>query len=158
MNEQVWAEVVTVGSELVLGQLIDTNAAFLATALSEIGIGLAYHTSVGDDPARMAEVFRTALSRADVVVTTGGIGPTEDDLTREVAAEVTGRPLVMRQDLLDFIESLFKRIGYRMAENNKRQAYIPEGADVIHNPYGTAPAFRIEQDGHVLICLPGVPR
>ncbi|MDY6852940.1 MAG: CinA family nicotinamide mononucleotide deamidase-related protein, partial [Thermodesulfobacteriota bacterium] len=143
---------------LVLGQLVDTNAAYIAQALAEIGIGLAYHTTVGDDRARQAEVFRTALDRCRIVISTGGIGPTEDDLTRDVAAQVIGRELVFHPELLEFIEGLFRRIGYSMPENNRRQAYIPDGAEVIHNPHGTAPAFRYEYDGRVLVCLPGVPR
>lgn len=157
VETQIWAEVVTIGSELVLGQLVDTNAAFIASKLSEIGIGLAYHTTVGDDRERMAEALQTALKRCQVVITTGGVGPTEDDLTREIAARVIGSKLVFRQDLMDYIEGLFKRMGYKMAPNNKRQAYIPEGAEVIHNPRGTAPCFRYEFDDRILICLPGVP-
>jgi len=157
VSSLVWAEIVTVGSELVLGQLVDTNAAYIAQALAEIGVGMAYHTTVGDERDRQADVFRQALSRCQIVVTTGGIGPTEDDLTREVAAEVLGRPLIFRPDLLEYIEGLFQRLGYKMPENNRRQAYIPEGAAVIHNPRGTAPAFRYEYDDRVLICLPGVP-
>jgi len=157
VSSLVWAEIVTVGSELVLGQLVDTNAAYIAQALAEIGVGMAYHTTVGDERDRQAEVFRQALNRCQIVVTTGGIGPTEDDLTREVAAEVLGRPLIFRPDLLEHIEGLFQRLGYTMPENNRRQAYIPEGAVVIHNPRGTAPSFRYEYDDRVLICLPGVP-
>jgi len=157
VSSLVWAEIVTVGSELVLGQLVDTNAAYIAQALAEIGVGMAYHTTVGDERDRQAEVFRQALNRCQIVVTTGGIGPTEDDLTREVAAEVLGRPLIFRPDLLEYIEGLFQRLGYTMPENNRRQAYIPEGAAVIHNPRGTAPAFRYEYDDRILICLPGVP-
>lgn len=156
--EQVWAEIITIGSELVLGQIVDTNAPYIAGALSEIGIGLAWHTTVGDDPERMTQAMSQALERCQVVITTGGIGPTEDDLTREIAARVLGVPLVFHQELLDHIESLFNRMGFKMAPNNRRQAYIPEGATVIHNPRGTAPCFRAETKGRVLICLPGVPR
>lgn len=157
MDKQIWAEVVTIGSELVLGQLVDTNASYIAQALSEIGLGMAYHTTVGDDRERMLTAFRTALERCHVVIATGGIGPTEDDLTREVAAQVMGTELELREDLLEYIESLFKRMGYQMADNNRRQAYIPKGAAPIHNPRGTAPAFRCEINDRVLICLPGVP-
>ena len=157
LETQVWAEVITIGSELVLGQLVDTNAAYIAVALSEIGVGMAYHTTVGDDRARMAEAMSRALDRCQIVIVTGGLGPTEDDLTREVTAEVMGRDLVFRQDLMDDIEDLFQRAGFRMAPNNRRQAYIPEGAEVIHNPRGTAPAFRVNRDDRVIICLPGVP-
>lgn len=158
MSSQVWAEVLTIGSELVLGQLVDTNAAFIAQALSEIGVGLACHTTVGDDRARMDAALRSALDRSQIVITTGGLGPTEDDLTRESAAAVLGRELEFRPELLAHIEGLFKRIGYRMPPNNKRQAYIPQGAEVVHNPRGTAPCFRYEYEDRVLICLPGVPQ
>jgi nicotinamide-nucleotide amidase len=154
---QIWAEVVTVGSELVLGQLVDTNAAYIARELSEIGVGLAFHTTVGDDPELMRQAFKLALERCQIVITTGGIGPTEDDLTRETAAEVVGRELLLRPELLEHIEGLFRRMGYHMADNNRRQAFLPEGATAIHNPRGTAPAFRYEFDDRVLICLPGVP-
>ena len=157
MNDQIWAEVVTVGSELVLGQLVDTNASYIAQKLSEIGVGMAYHTTVGDDPDRMRECFRTALDRCQIVITTGGIGPTEDDLTREVAAEVFDTELEFHQDLLDHIALLFSRIGYKMAPNNKRQAYIPKGGRVIPNPRGTAPAFCCEKGDRILFSLPGVP-
>lgn len=157
MGEQVWAEVITIGSELVLGQLVDTNAAYIAGRLAEIGVGLAYHTTVGDDQPRMAQALRQALDRCRIVITTGGIGPTEDDLTREVAADILGQELVLREDLLEHIEGLFRRMGYKMAPNNRRQAYIPAQATAIHNPRGTAPAFRCEFDDRVLICLPGVP-
>ena len=157
MQVQVWAEVLTIGSELVLGQLIDTNAAYIAAALAEIGVGLACHTTVGDDRERMKQAMEQALSRCQIVITTGGIGPTEDDLTREVAAEVFGRELVLKPELLEYIEKLFARLNYKMAPNNRRQAYIPDGATAIHNPRGTAPAFRYEQGDRVMICLPGVP-
>ncbi|MBU2548135.1 MAG: CinA family nicotinamide mononucleotide deamidase-related protein [Proteobacteria bacterium] len=155
---QIWAEVVSIGSELVLGQIIDTNGAYIARALAEIGVGLAYQTTVGDDRDRMREVLDRALDRCRIVITTGGIGPTEDDLTRQVAAEIMGRELVFREDLLAWIEGLFARMNYRMPANNRRQAYVPEGATVIHNPRGTAPAFLCEKGERVLICLPGVPQ
>ena len=157
MEIQVWAEVLTVGSELVLGQLVDTNASFIARELSEIGVGLAFHTTVGDDKELMRQAFKLALQRCQIVITTGGIGPTEDDLTREIAAEILGRELILRPELMEHIQGLFKRMGYHMADNNRRQAYLPEGATAIHNPRGTAPAFRYEYDDRVLICLPGVP-
>ena len=158
MKPEIWAEVVTVGSELVLGQLIDTNAAYTARALSDIGVSLAYHTTVGDDRKRMAETFRLALDRCQIVVTTGGIGPTEDDLTREVWAEVLGRELCFRPELWEWIENLFKRAGFKLSPNNRRQAYIPDGAEVISNPRGTAPAFCYEEGDRIIFCLPGVPR
>lgn len=158
MQSRLKAEVVTIGTELVLGQLIDTNAAYIANALSEIGVDLAYHTTVGDDRTRMKETLRAALDRCQIVITTGGIGPTEDDLTREVAAEVFGTGLILREDLWEDIQAMFRQAGFKMAPNNKRQAYIPEGAEVIPNPRGTAPAFLYEKADSILFCLPGVPR
>ncbi|MBW2141768.1 MAG: CinA family nicotinamide mononucleotide deamidase-related protein [Deltaproteobacteria bacterium] len=158
MKPEIWAEVVTVGSELVLGQLVDTNAAYTARTLSDVGVDLAYHTTVGDDRERMAETFRAALDRCQIVITTGGIGPTEDDLTREVWAEVLGRELCFRPELWEWIQGLFKRAGFKLAPNNRRQAYIPDGAEVISNPRGTAPAFCYEKGDRIVFCLPGVPR
>jgi nicotinamide-nucleotide amidase len=158
MPEDIWAEVATIGSELVLGQLVDTNAAFIAASLSEIGVGLAFHTTVGDDWERMIQALETATHRCDLVITTGGIGPTEDDFTREAAAAIMGVPLVLKPELLAHIESLFQRLGYKMKENNKKQAYIPQGAEPIHNPYGTAPGFYAPVNNSLLICLPGVPQ
>jgi nicotinamide-nucleotide amidase len=158
MAAQIWAEVITVGSELVLGQLVDTNASYIARALSEIGVGLAYHTTVGDDRQRMAEVFRLALDRCSVVISTGGIGPTEDDLTREVWAEVLKRPLLFRPELWEQIQDMFRRAGFKMAPNNRRQAFTPEGAETIDNPRGTAPAFLYEAGDRIVFCVPGVPR
>ncbi|MBW2063108.1 MAG: CinA family nicotinamide mononucleotide deamidase-related protein [Deltaproteobacteria bacterium] len=158
MKPETWAEVVTVGSELVLGQLVDTNAAYMARALSDIGVGLAYHTTVGDDRKRMSEAFQIALDRCQVVITTGGIGPTEDDLTREVWAEVLGRELCFHPELWEWIQELFKRAGFKLSPNNRRQAFIPDGAEVIPNPRGTAPAFCYETGDRIVFCLPGVPR
>jgi nicotinamide-nucleotide amidase len=152
------AEIIMVGSELLLGQIIDTNSAFLAQELAKIGVNLFYKTTVGDNPARMAEVFKAALSRSDIIITSGGLGPTEDDLTREVVAEIVGEPLEFRQDLFDQIETLFKRHGFTMSPNNRKQAFIPHNATPIENPVGTAPGFIAEKNGKCILTLPGVPR
>jgi len=152
------AEIIMIGSELLLGQIIDTNAAYLAQELAKIGVNLFFKTTVGDNPARMTEVFQAALSRSDAIITSGGLGPTEDDLTREIVAQVVGQPLEFRQDLFDQIETLFKRHGFTMSPNNRKQAFIPKGAIPIENPVGTAPGFIAEKDGHLIITLPGVPR
>lgn len=157
MDKNISAEVITIGSELVLGQILDTNAAFIARALSEIGVDLAYHTTVGDNKVQMAETFRIALDRCDVVITTGGIGPTEDDLTREIWAEVFDTQLEFRPELWEHIQNLFKRAGFSLAPNNRRQAFIPKGAEVIDNPRGTAPAFYHESESNIIFCVPGVP-
>ncbi len=152
------AEIITIGTELLLGQIVDTNAAYLAQKLASIGLNLYRKTTVGDNEERLAAAVREALSRCDVVITSGGLGPTVDDVTRQAVARATGRELVLDEDLLAEIEELFARRGFTMAENNRRQAFIPEGAVPIHNPVGTAPGFIIEEGGRLVITLPGVPR
>ncbi len=151
------AEIVAIGSELLLGQIIDTNSAWMAQRLSTLGINLFYKTVVGDNPGRMKEVIGQALDRSDLVITSGGLGPTQDDLTREIVAEATGRKLVLHQDLLEQIERRFRRRGLIMTPNNERQAYVPEGAIPVENPNGTAPSFIVEDPRGVIFALPGVP-
>jgi nicotinamide-nucleotide amidase len=151
------AEIIAIGSELLLGQLVDTNSSFIAKRLAENGIELIQTTTVGDDLLRMKEVIREAIDRSHVVITTGGIGPTEDDLTREAIAEVFQRPLTFQPHLMEQIETLFKKRGFRMAENNRKQAYIPEGSISIENPKGTAPGFIVEYSNGSIISIPGVP-
>ena len=151
------AEIVTIGTELLLGQIVDTNAAYIAERLHQIGVEVIYKSTVGDNPDRMRSVLNRALERADVVITSGGIGPTEDDLTREIAAEITGRQLVFHEDLLEQIRQIFKGRGLPFKDNNRRQAYIPEGAIPIENPQGTAPGYIIESERGILLSLPGVP-
>jgi nicotinamide-nucleotide amidase len=152
------AEIITVGSEILIGQIIDTNSAHIAQKLIPLGIELAYVTSVGDSRAEMAETLKIALGRSQIIIITGGLGPTDDDLTREVVSQVTGRRLVFHQYLMDQIEALFRHRGFRMPPNNRRQAFIPDGAIPIENPMGTAPGFIVEEEGRAVITLPGVPR
>jgi nicotinamide-nucleotide amidase len=151
-------EIVTIGTELLLGQIEDTNTSYLAREMGKIGVEVRYRTAVGDRLEEIVHVLRNALSRCDLVITTGGLGPTLDDLTREAVAAVAGVGLEFRQDLMDQIEVMFRRAGYRMPENNRRQAFIPAGSHAIENPVGTAPAFMAVVDGKPVICLPGVPR
>ncbi|NQU97507.1 MAG: CinA family nicotinamide mononucleotide deamidase-related protein [Chloroflexi bacterium] len=151
------AEIVAIGSELLLGQIVDSNSAFIGRRLAENGVNLFYKTVVGDNRERMEVIIGGALERADVVITTGGIGPTEDDLTREVVAAVAGCKVVVDPDSLLELEERFRRRGFILTKNNERQATIPEGARVIKNPHGTAPAFAVEDPRGVIICLPGVP-
>lgn len=151
------AETIAIGSELLLGQIVDTNTSFIAQGLAENGIELARTTAVGDNPKEMEDVIRGAIGRSPIVITTGGLGPTEDDLTRESVAEVTGHPLRFQPHLMEQIEAIFKRRGFRMAENNKKQAYIPEGAIPIENPKGTAPGFIVDGTRYCIISIPGVP-
>ncbi len=151
------AEVISVGTELLLGDIIDTNATHIAQRLREIGLDLLYRTTVGDNEGRIAEVVDIALNRVDVVITSGGLGPTVDDVTREGIARATGRPLVFNQALYDAIAERFQRFGVTMSENNRRQAYVPQGAIPIENPVGTAPIFILETERGVVMTLPGVP-
>ena len=151
------AEIVSIGSELLLGQTVDTNAAWMAQRLAQVGIDLFYKTVVGDNPGRMREVIGRALERSDAVITGGGLGPTQDDVTRETIAEVTGRELVLDRELLKQIEHRFRRRGLIMTANNERQACIPKGAITVENPNGTAPAFIVEDPRGVIFALPGVP-
>lgn len=151
------AELVTSGSELLLGQLVDTNSAFIARALRNIGLNLYYKTTVGDNQDRMVQVLRTAIARADVVITTGGLGPTVDDVTRPAVALATGRELEFRPELLEQIAARFTKMRAPMGENNRRQAFVPQGAIAVENPVGTAPAFIVEHEHSIVISVPGVP-
>ena len=149
------AEIVVIGTELLLGQIIDTNAAYLAQQLSNIGIDLYYKSTVGDNKGRMVETLERAVNRSDIIITTGGIGPTLDDLTRETVADVLGVPLELQPHLLEQIKAM---MGERYTDNNARQAYIPKGALALENPVGTAPSyFAPTPRGGVVISLPGVP-
>ncbi len=154
------AEIVMIGTELLLGEIVDTNANRLALALRDIGLDLYYKTTVGDNLDRITEVLDLALDRSDVIITSGGIGPTVDDVTRQAVANATGRKLVYSTELEAEIAARFSRFGRPMADNNKRQAYIPEGATPLTNPVGTAPCYLSEDvNGRgCIISLPGVPR
>jgi nicotinamide-nucleotide amidase len=152
------AEIVVTGTELLLGEIVDTNSTMMARILRDIGLDLHYKSTVGDNRARMAAVLNIALDRSDIVLVSGGLGPTVDDITREAVADATGRRLVFQQELLDQIAARFARFGRPMTDNNRRQAHIPEGAIAVENPVGTAPAFIVEDGRGIIICLPGVPR
>ena len=151
------AEIIAIGSELLLGQIVDTNSAFIAKRLAEIGIEMVQTKTVGDDLSRIEDSIRNSITRSSVIVTTGGIGPTEDDLTREAIANVTNRPLTFQPQLMEQIEAIFKRRGFRMTENNRKQAYIPKDSIPIENLKGTAPGFIVEGPNWATITLPGVP-
>lgn len=151
------AEIIMIGTELLLGQIVDTNAAYLAQQLAETGFNLYHKTTVGDNDVRITESIRNALQRSDVVITSGGLGPTVDDKTREAVASATGRQLFLDRELLKEVADFFKKRGMELGENNQRQAYIPQDAVPIHNPVGTAPGFIVEDKGKYVISLPGVP-
>lgn len=156
--ENLNAEVISIGTEILLGEITDTNSVYIARVLRDLGINLYYMTSVGDNEKRIADAVRTALSRANIVITCGGLGPTIDDMTRQGVAIATERTLEFHQFLLDQIATRFASFRVEMTENNRRQAYLPERAIVIENPVGTAPSFIVEHNKNIVISLPGVPR
>jgi nicotinamide-nucleotide amidase len=145
-----------VGTELLLGQIVNTNAAEISRGLAAMGVDVYFHSVVGDNLQRMRSVIEAAMSRSDVVIVTGGLGPTPDDITREALADVLGVKLVRHPRLVGMIEEVFNQLGRDMPEENRRQADIPDGARTI-DPVGTAPGFWIERDGKLLFALPGVP-
>jgi nicotinamide-nucleotide amidase len=151
------AEIIAVGTELLLGQIVDTNSAHIAQQLTTVGVDLHFKATVGDNLERLKKTLGNALGRSDIIITTGGIGPTLDDLTREAVAEVLGRPLVFQPHLHEQINDFFQRVGRPMSPNNRKQAFIPEGAIPIENPVGTAPGFIAEHNGKAIISVPGVP-
>jgi nicotinamide-nucleotide amidase len=151
------AEIVAVGTELLLGQIVDTNSAYIAQQIATVGLDLHFKCTVGDNLERIKSTLQTALSRSDFIITTGGIGPTLDDLTREAVAEVLNRPLVFQPHLFEQVSDFFRRLGRAVSENNRKQAFIPEGAIPIENPVGTAPGFIAEKDGKAILSVPGVP-
>ena len=151
------AEIIAIGSELLTPYRLDTNSLFLTDGLNQVGIRLVHKAVVGDSLDDMRASFRQALDRADLIVACGGLGPTDDDRTREAVADLLGRKLELNQGVLRHIQELFRRFGRVMPEINRRQAMVPEGATVIPNPRGSAPGLWIEASGHILILLPGVP-
>ena len=150
--------ILSVGTELLFGQITNTNSVFLSQQLNYLGIDVMYHYTVGDNPKRLAEMIRQAFTDCDLIITTGGLGPTQDDLTKEIAAEVLHDELVLHEDLLKNLEDYFKRINRVMTENNKKQVYLPKRAVVFDNDAGTAPGFALEESGKTIICMPGPPR
>jgi nicotinamide-nucleotide amidase len=152
------AEIIAIGTELLLGEIVDTNSAHIARTVRDIGLDLFFLTTVGDNEERAAAAIAAALDRADVVITTGGLGPTVDDVTRQAVARAAGRPLEFRPDLLEQIAARFRRWGAEMSPNNRQQAFVPAGALALENPVGTAPCFIVETARGAVISLPGVPR
>ena len=150
-------ELVSIGSELLLGQIVDTNSAWISQRLAEVGANTYYKTTVGDNLRRMVEVLSQAVNRSDVVITGGGIGPTQDDLTREAVAAVFGVEVVTHEESMRELRDRYQRRGFIVTKNNEKQAQIPDGAKVVKNPNGTAPAFIMEGESATVICLPGVP-
>lgn len=152
------AEIIAVGSELLTPTKIDTNSLWLTERLNEIGVEVKLKTIVGDDPSRLEETIRDAVGRSDIVIVTGGLGPTEDDVTRQVSAAAVGRELVYHQELESELRERFRRWGREMPEINKRQAFIVDGATVLPNPNGSAVGMMLTEGTSQLIVLPGPPR
>lgn len=151
------AEILSIGTELLLGEIVDTNSTHIARTLRDIGVNVYFMATVGDNLDRIREILQTCLSRSDLVITTGGLGPTVDDVTRQAVAGAVGRELVFHQELFDGIAEKFKRFGSRMSENNRIQAYIPAEAIIVDNPVGTAPCYIVEDEMGIIVSLPGVP-
>src|SRR5262245_21655076 len=152
------AEIIAVGSELLTPDKIDTNSLFVTEELNKLGIEVVRKTVVGDDPALLIEAFRDAVNRVPLTISSGGLGPTEDDLTRETVAELLGRKLVRNDSIVRAIEARFRSFGRTLPETNVRQGMVPEGAGPLENPRGTAPGLWIEDGGRTIILLPGPPR
>ncbi len=152
------AEIVSIGTELLMGEIVDTNSAYLASQLPKLGIKLRWVTKVDDDPERMFEVLDRAWRRSDVTLTSGGLGPTSDDLTRETIARVFGEEMSVQPDLLEHLKGLFSSRGIAMPATNIKQATLIPSAQAIANPLGTAPGWWAEKDGHVIVAMPGPPR
>jgi len=152
------AEIITIGTEILLGEIVDTNAQYIARRLRDLGVDLFRKTTVGDNVLRIASAIHQAMERCDIIITTGGLGPTIDDPTRQAVAQALGVEMEYRPELWEQIQARFRRYDRIPTENNKRQAYIPAGARAYENPVGTAPIFIMEPGQHAIITLPGVPR
>src|SRR5690349_2733705 len=151
------AEIITIGTEILLGEIVDTNTRYIARTLRGMGVDLYRTITIGDNVERIAEAIHHSMHRAEIVITTGGLGPTVDDPTREAVAKATGVELEFREDLWEQVVAVISRYGRKPSENQKRQAYIPKGALAIPNPVGTAPCFIVETERNAVVSLPGVP-
>jgi nicotinamide-nucleotide amidase len=151
-------EIIAVGTELLLGNIVNSNARYLSEKLAELGLDVYYHITVGDNIGRLKEAIETSLKRSDIIITTGGLGPTDDDLTKDGVAEALGLKLIPHRQSIEKIEAYFKDTDRLMPECNRKQGYIPEGAMVLENDNGTAPGIMVEKDGKVIILLPGPPK
>jgi len=152
------AEIIAVGSELLTPDRMDTNSLYLTEELNKLGIEVVRKTIVGDNRELLAEAFRDALERVPLILASGGLGPTEDDLTRETVAELLRRKLILNEGILHYIEGRFRQLGREMPAVNVRQAMVPEGAEVLENPHGSAPGLWLEDQGRSIALLPGPPR
>jgi len=152
------AEIITIGTEILLGEIVDTNTRYIARVLRGLGVDLYRTITIGDNVERIAEAIRNSMARADIVITTGGLGPTVDDPTREAVARAFDVETEFREELWEQIRGIVARYGRTPGENQKRQAYVPEGAIAIKNNVGTAPSFIVESERNAVVSLPGVPK
>ncbi|AIS52464.1 putative competence-damage inducible protein CinA [Thermoanaerobacter kivui] len=150
-------EIISVGTELLLGQIVNTNAKYLSEKLALLGIDIYFHTNVGDNEGRLKECLNIAFKRSDLIITTGGLGPTADDITKETVASFLRLPLIENKEAKDWIEKFFERLGQKPTPNNYKQALFPEGANILPNKNGTAPGCIIEKDNKIIVILPGPP-
>ena len=150
-------EIIAVGSELLLGQIVNSNAQFLSKELAELGLNVYYHTVVGDNPARLESALKIAKERSNIIIFTGGLGPTKDDLTKETISNTLGKTLVFDQAALESIEAYFAQTKRTMSENNKKQALVIDGSTILKNDYGMAPGMALEVDQIIYMLLPGPP-
>ncbi len=152
------SEIIAVGTELLLGNIVNTNAQYLSQKLADLGIDVYYHLAVGDNLQRLSDTIKSSLKRCDLVITSGGLGPTVDDLTKEGVADALGLKILPHEASIEKIKGMFKALGRPMTENNLKQGYIPEGAAIFENDNGTAPGVLLEKDGKIVIMLPGPPK
>ncbi|MCT4662584.1 MAG: molybdopterin-binding protein, partial [Tissierellales bacterium] len=149
------SEIINIGTELLMGDTLNTHGQFLSRELKNYGMSVYYHTTIGDNPNRMRETIKNALERSDLIICTAGLGPTQDDLTKEIVAETLGLPLSLNNEILGWIEDFFDKINKPMPDNNKKQALVPEGGIVIENKRGTAPGLIIPFESKHIILMPG---
>lgn len=152
------SSILSTGTELLFGQVVNTNTSYLTKELNTIGHDVFYHFTVGDNLNRMKEILLYALEKSDIVIITGGLGPTQDDITRELVSDIMDEELILDNDSLIHIEKFFSKINKVMTENNIRQAYLPKSSIVLDNEIGTAPGFIVEKNGKIIVCLPGPPK
>lgn len=152
------AEILAVGTEILLGDIVNTNAQYIAKRLADLGISVYHHSVVGDNEERLFNSYKLAFERADIVIATGGLGPTKDDLTKEIGAKYFGKKLILHEESLNYIKEFFERLGRPMGDSNIKQAYMPEGAVILPNSNGTAPGCIIDENNKILVMLPGPPK
>ena len=151
------AEILAIGTELLMGKIANTNARYISEQLNSMGVNVYYHSVVGDNPLRLKESIELAMKRCDLVIMTGGLGPTQDDLTKETVSAILGKKLTLHEESLKKIEMFFNKINRPMTDNNKKQAYLPEGSIIIENNNGTAPGCIVGDCKNVVVMLPGPP-